>query len=57
MILALVAGFCESGSIKFRNFLINSTNVILPVYWGQAHARMVKNDHCLIYIFFIFLGK
>jgi len=54
MHLALVAGFCESGSIKFRNFLINSTNVSLPVYWDQTHARMVKNDHCLNYIFLFF---
>ena len=57
MHLALVTGFCESGSIEFRNFLINSTNVSLPVCGGQTHARMVKNDHCLNYIFFIFLGK
>jgi hypothetical protein len=46
MYLALVAGFCEEGSIEFRNFLINLTNVSLPVYWGQTHARMAKKGHC-----------
>jgi len=29
MHLALVVGFCESGSIKCRNFLISSTNASL----------------------------